>query len=96
MSDRFVSHIIVSGRVQGVGFRYFVYHQALRYNICGFARNLSNGNVEVYAEGDKKSVEEFAVKVKTGPPHAFVLNASENHEPIIGAKFSCFEILEDE
>lgn len=44
--------IIFKGRVQGVGFRYFVYEEANKLNLKGFVRNLSNGNVEAEIEGN--------------------------------------------
>ncbi len=45
-------HVIFKGRVQGVGFRYTAYHSACRYELTGFVRNLSDGSVEMFAQGD--------------------------------------------
>ncbi len=45
-------HIIFSGRVQGVGFRYTARQIAARYGLTGFVRNLSDGTVEMFAQGD--------------------------------------------
>ncbi len=91
-----VSHLFISGRVQGVGFRYFVSHAASVYGVNGFARNLLNGGVEVYAEGEEKDLREFVRKVSTGPRQALVTKVSESKIPIISAVFKSFEILEDE
>jgi len=59
---------IVSGDVQGVGFRYFVLREAQRIgNIRGFVRNLRNGNVEVYAEAGEKELVELEASLRKGP-----------------------------
>jgi len=91
-----VSHLFISGRVQGVGFRYFTARLAVSHEICGFVRNLSSGDVEVYAEGDDESLAAFVGRLKIGPSCAIVTRVSENHVPIISAQFNNFEILEDE
>ncbi|MEJ2636102.1 MAG: acylphosphatase [Calditrichia bacterium] len=49
----------VSGNVQGVGFRYFTYKRAKSYNLTGYVKNLANGNVEVFAEGDRGDLEKL-------------------------------------
>lgn len=64
--------IIVKGLVQGVGFRYFVHARALQLGLAGFARNLYNGDVEIYAQGDRSAVEELIKQVKVGPRSAHV------------------------
>lgn len=51
--------IIFEGRVQGVGFRYTVYHIANDYNLTGLVRNMDNGNVEVQVQGDKENIDSF-------------------------------------
>lgn len=60
-------HATVTGRVQGVGFRYFVQRHATRLRIRGFARNLPDGNVEVQAEGAADSLNQLLVELKKGP-----------------------------
>jgi acylphosphatase len=60
-------HFIVTGRVQGVGFRYYCHEAAVRLGIGGYARNLADGSVEIEAEGDDAAVEEFAETVARGP-----------------------------
>ncbi|MDL5376704.1 acylphosphatase [Exiguobacterium mexicanum] len=52
-------HLIVSGRVQGVGFRYFTQATALEYGITGWVRNLNDGTVELQIEGDAERLESY-------------------------------------
>jgi acylphosphatase len=59
--------IIISGQVQGVGFRYYVKNQARSYSIKGFVRNLANGSVEVDAEGEQTNLHHFMEQCKKGP-----------------------------
>ena len=56
-NDLATVHIYASGRVQGVGFRYFVTRRAAELGITGFVRNTSDGRVEVRAEGPKPALE---------------------------------------
>lgn len=64
--------IVVLGRVQGVGFRYFVRDVALRMNISGWVRNLMDGGVEMEVQGNSAQLEIFKNEVREGPPVAFV------------------------
>jgi acylphosphatase len=57
-------HIYYSGRVQGVGFRFTAEAVAKRSNVSGFAKNLKDGRVEVVAEGDEGSLEDFMEGVR--------------------------------
>ena len=66
------AHMIAHGRVQGVGFRYFVHQQARAYGLTGWVKNLPNGNVEIHAEGEKQTIQEFIVNVKEGPAFGYV------------------------
>lgn len=73
MAEEFVrAEIVVSGLVQGVGFRYFVLQQAGILGIKGFTKNLYSGEVYTLAEGEKSKVEELCKKIKIGPSHAHV------------------------
>jgi acylphosphatase len=63
---------MITGRVQGVGFRYFTETAAAREGILGWVRNTADGRVEVHAEGDAESIERFERKIRHGPPHARV------------------------
>jgi acylphosphatase len=64
--------IVVQGRVQGVGFRYFVRDVAQRMNLSGWVRNLFDGGVEMEAQGDPQKLELFKSEIQEGPPLAFV------------------------
>ena len=68
---------LISGLVQGVGFRYFVQRAAARHQVRGYVRNLDDGRVETLAEGDEKSVKEFADDLATGPNYSRVENVEE-------------------
>ena len=67
----------VRGRVQGVGFRYFVQHHAERLGVRGYARNLDDGRVEVYAAGPKDAVAELARLLGQGPRWSDVRGVDE-------------------
>ncbi len=65
---------LVTGRVQGVGYRYFVYDRALVEGIGGSVSNLPDGSVEIYAEGDAEAMRRFETAIRQGPSHARVDN----------------------
>lgn len=59
-------HVLVSGKVQGVGFRYFVQMTAMQYEITGWVKNRSNGMVEIVAIGEQNVLDSFLVEIKRG------------------------------
>jgi acylphosphatase len=61
------NRIHVSGRVQGVGFRYFVRKQATLLRVVGYAKNQADGSVEIFAQGDFDSLQELIELIKIGP-----------------------------
>ncbi|MCM3279642.1 acylphosphatase [Exiguobacterium sp. MER 193] len=63
---RVAKRLIVSGRVQGVGFRYFSQETAQRFGIKGWVRNLSDGTVELHAEGTEQEIGAFEQTLKDG------------------------------
>lgn len=63
---------IVRGRVQGVGFRWFVMRTAQRLELGGFVRNLPDGTVEVVSQGPDAALEAMEQSLHEGPPHASV------------------------
>ena len=63
---------IVSGRVQGVGFRMSTRDKAQQHRVNGFVRNLSNGNVEIVAAGEDEPVDALINWAKSGPASAMV------------------------
>jgi acylphosphatase len=63
---------LVQGRVQGVGYRYFVLRQAEELGVSGYARNLPDGRVEVIAEAADAVIEQFEGRLREGPAFASV------------------------
>jgi len=66
------AHAYISGRVQGVSFRYFTYHEALKRGLRGWIRNLQDGRVEAVFEGEKGAVQNVLEWSEIGPPGAQV------------------------
>lgn len=64
--------IVVSGRVQGVFFRHYTNKRAAKLGLTGFVRNLSDGNVEVIAEGDESKLKELVKFCRKGPKSSYV------------------------
>ena len=65
-------HVFVSGRVQGVAYRYFVERRAADIPVTGWVRNLRDGRVEIMAEGEKADLESFLGFLGQGPRMADV------------------------
>jgi len=65
-------HILVTGRVQGVGYRYFAQAQAEALGVRGYVRNLPDGRVEAVAVGRAAPLEQFVQALRAGPPGACV------------------------
>jgi acylphosphatase len=63
---------LISGRVQGVGFRFFVEDHAAVEGVHGYVRNLPDGRVEALIEGDDESVVRVERALRRGPPGASV------------------------
>ena len=58
---------LITGEVQGVGYRFFAQRAAARHQVLGYVRNCADGNVEAVAEGSPTDVEEFKKDLVTGP-----------------------------
>lgn len=69
---RVARRYLVSGRVQGVGFRYFTLDIARREGLTGLVRNLPDGRVEVVAEGERDTLARLESALWRGPSHARV------------------------
>lgn len=83
-------HLRVQGRVQGVGYRYSAAREAQRCGVTGWCRNLADGSVEIWAEGETGTLALFVSWVHQGPPGGRVDSVfSEDVEP---AGYSHFEI----
>ncbi len=76
--------VIITGKVQGVGFRNFTQLNAKQIGINGYAKNLPNGTVEVVAEGDKSQLEALVALLKKGPRYARVDSIEVNERPFTG------------
>ena len=63
---------IISGQVQGVGYRYFAQRSAARHQVRGYVRNLDDGRVEAFAQGTAKQVDEFKHDLVAGPTYSKV------------------------
>lgn len=81
----------VHGRVQGVGFRWFVRHNAARLRLVGWVANEPSGSVRVVVEGDRTQIEEMAAELRQGPSGAVVDRVEVRDVPPTG-EFSRFEI----
>jgi acylphosphatase len=81
---RVARRFLVSGRVQGVGFRFFTQDIARREGVMGIVRNLPDGRVEVVAEGDDESLARLEAAVWRGPSHARVEHVEVESLPATG------------
>ncbi|MCH8864541.1 MAG: acylphosphatase [Chloroflexi bacterium] len=91
MSGAMSVQAIISGRVQGVFFRSFVAEHAQELGLGGYVRNLSGGEVEVLAEGDRERLEKLVGYLRTGPPDAIVKDVAVTWSAYTG-KYSGFRI----
>lgn len=85
-------HLIIKGRVQGVGYRWFVRQVAERLNITGFVRNLPNGDVEVAAAGEEEALDQFIFELRHGSTFAHVLDMDIETVPVEEIPFDSFQI----
>jgi len=86
------AHVIISGRVQGVGFRYHTVRQAAKLGLTGWVRNQPDGRVEVMIEGEEQDVQQMLVWCTHGPAFAKVSSIDTNTTKYMG-EFSDFNIL---
>jgi acylphosphatase len=84
-------HLIISGRVQGVGFRFSAYDEAKDLALAGWVRNLPNGDVEIVAEGSRENLQMLAAWAHLGPPSAHVTVVREEWSDFTG-EFKDFQI----
>jgi acylphosphatase len=91
MVNRIARRFLISGEVQGVGFRFFAQRAAARHQVFGFVKNLEDGRVEAWAEGPPQNVEAFKSELATGPRFSSVDHFEEiNVEP--SGNYSSFRI----
>ncbi|MFN3681679.1 MAG: acylphosphatase [Nitrospira sp.] len=85
------AHILVSGRVQRVGYRAFAVRIALKHGVVGGVRNLDDGRVELEVEGTRTAIHALLQDLRDGPPAAHVMSV-ETHWGEATGRFSTFEI----
>ncbi len=85
-------HLIISGRVQGVGFRHFTYRNARELKINGWVKNLRDGTVEAVLAGTPQNVANMIERLQQGPRSARVENIRESDEPVNPDNFNDFSI----
>ncbi|MFT3737169.1 MAG: acylphosphatase [Breznakibacter sp.] len=83
-------HMILEGKVQGVGFRCFVQKQASAMGVNGYVRNLSNGSVEIEAEATSSNLLQFIDLCKKGPSMARIEMVHQSELPSWG--YQSFQI----
>ena len=71
-ADRASVHLIIAGRVQGVGYRYYLSYKARQFHVTGWVRNRADGSVEAVIQGSPDNVEAVIVRANRGPPKAAV------------------------
>lgn len=91
MSKRLAIKFIISGRVQGVGFRWFTKQAADEIGVLGYVRNMYDGRVETVASGDRRELATFRKRISEGPRFSSVSHVEELElaEP---GNYSSFEI----
>src|SRR5580692_7034544 len=74
-----VLHFLIQGRVQGVGFRWYVHREASELDLRGWVRNTEDGNVEVVAHGEEADLAELRACLRRGPRGSRVDRLIEHH-----------------
>jgi acylphosphatase len=85
MPDLETHHYVVSGRVQGVGFRWFVEREAAQIGVTGWVRNCDNGDVEVMATGTREQHSLLRRKLEQGPRASRVDHVGKSKAPLLEA-----------
>lgn len=76
-------HLLVKGKVQGVGFRFFCQYTALQHNLTGLAKNLYDGDVEVEVQGEEADIYSFLEKIKAGNRFIQVIDIKMDERPSV-------------
>ena len=85
------AHVFISGRVQGVSFRWFTQHKAQQLGLTGWVRNLWDRRVEAVFEGDAEAVRQAVAWCHTGEPPARVSHVEVTYGPASG-QFNTFRV----
>ncbi|MFZ3085525.1 MAG: acylphosphatase [Candidatus Hydromicrobium sp.] len=92
MIENFITYRVeLFGRVQGVGFRYFVESIASKYDISGYVRNTFDGKVEIVCQGEEEDLKQFIDEIKKGPAFSAVTDI-KIEEIKDSKKYSIFDI----
>jgi len=83
--------LYITGTVQGVFFRAFIKENAEKLNVKGFTRNLEDGRIEVFIEGDSEAVNKMTELCKKGPKHSQIRNVEIKPERF--QDFKVFKVL---
>ncbi len=83
--------LYIKGTVQGIFFRSFIKENAEKYNVKGFVRNLEDGRIEVFLEGNSDDVNKMVELCKTGPKHSQIRDVEIKSETFQG--FNNFKVL---
>ena len=83
--------LYITGTVQGIFFRGFVKENAERHNVKGFVRNLEDGRIEIFLEGNADDVDKVMELCKKGPKHSMIRNIEEKQEKY--QDFKGFKVL---
>ena len=73
--------VLVTGRVQGVGYRYYAEDAANHFGLTGWVSNRFDGSVELEAQGEAPEIEEFLARLRMGPPLSRVVDVQVNDLP---------------
>lgn len=84
-------YLLISGRVQGVGFRYFTQKQARALGVTGWVRNRADGRVEAVMEGTQSAVDKAVAWCRIGPPGGYVSDVAIQEQAPTG-EFQDFSI----
>ena len=93
--EKQAKRFFVSGRVQGVGYRYFAMNAAEQISVTGYARNLADGRVEVYAIGTSAQLRDFARELRRGRALAAVADVAEVEAEVLQTFDSGFSVTFD-
>lgn len=85
------ARIYITGSVQGMFFRQFIKDKADENKVKGFTRNLEDGRVEAFFEGEQENVDATIALCKRGPPHSIIRNVDQKEEKF--QDFKEFKIL---
>jgi acylphosphatase len=83
MAKRMARRFLISGRVQGVGYRYFAKCSAQEAGVTGWARNLPDGRVEVHGNGTAAQLDDFEGRLRQGPRFGEVRAVESEDAPVL-------------